>query len=111
MKTEIYSYIVGFFLSIMLTGGAYLLVIGEPVQGVVLTAGILFFAFIQLGVQLYFFLHLGREPKFHWNLFFFCITFILILTIVIGGIWIMNNLNYRMTPQQINNYLKTQNGF
>ena len=32
----------------------------------------------------------------------------IVLIIVGGSVWIMNNLNYRMTPQQMEQYLKSQ---
>jgi hypothetical protein len=31
--------------------------------------------------------------------------------LVFGSLWIMNNLNYRMTPQQIQSYMDNQTGF
>lgn len=111
MKKSIISYIYGFFLSAFLTVGAYLLVVSQFFRGNLLVVCILISALLQLTVQLYFFLHLGREPKNNWNLVFFITTAALILVIVIGSIWIMHNLNYRMTPQQIHNYLQNQNGF
>jgi hypothetical protein len=33
-----------------------------------------------------------------------------VLILVFGSIWIMNNLNYRMTPEQINTYMNNQGG-
>jgi len=36
---------------------------------------------------------------------------ILVVMILVGGsLWIMKNLNYRMTPEQMNQYMIDQNG-
>jgi cytochrome o ubiquinol oxidase operon protein cyoD len=62
---------------------------------------ILSLAVAQLFVQLFFFLHMGKEKKPRWNLAVF-ISFIgVILLIVIASLWIMYHLNYNMTPHQM----------
>ena len=33
---------------------------------------------------------------------------VVVLILVFGTLWIMNNLNYRMTPQKINTYMQNQ---
>jgi len=65
-------------------------------------------ATIQLFVQLIFFLHLDREPKPFWNLQVLMFAAGVIVIIVVGSIWIMNNLNYNMMPSDVNNYLRSQ---
>lgn len=67
-------------------------------------------AVVQCSLQLLQFLHLGEErgPRFRLAAFLMMLSLLLIL--VIGSIWIMDNLNYRMTPQQMNRYLQGQNG-
>ena len=60
--------------------------------------------------RLYFFLHLGKETKPRWKLYVFGFMVSVVLIIVFGSIWIMNNLNYRMTPAQINQYMNSQGG-
>jgi cytochrome o ubiquinol oxidase operon protein cyoD len=70
---------------------------------------LLFLALTQLFVQLLFFLHLDRESKPFWNLQVAILAAGVVLILVIGSIWIMNNLNYHMnTPQQIQKYIKDQ---
>lgn len=111
MKASITTYILGFLFSIILTVAAYFMVVDKSMGSVFTTAVILALAFLQLFIQLYFFLHLGRDSKARLHLIFFIITFGLVLTVIVGSIWIMYHLNYNMTPQQINNYLQDQNGF
>lgn len=95
------SYIIGFILSLIFTAIPYWLVTQEVVAGNVLLAIILFFAVLQMLVQLLFFLHLGRERKPRWQLYFFAGTGIGILTVVVGTIFIMNHLHYNMSPADV----------
>jgi cytochrome o ubiquinol oxidase operon protein cyoD len=95
------TYITGFILSVALTLAAYMLVVNHSLGSLWLTAAIVALAILQLGVQLFFFLHLGRESKPRWNLTVFSFALIVVLILVFGSLWIMNNLNYNMmTPTQ-----------
>jgi cytochrome o ubiquinol oxidase operon protein cyoD len=80
-------------------------------SGSMLLTAIFTFAFLQLFVQLYFFLHLGQEEKPAWNLVFFIATVGVIFIVVAGSVWIMNHLNYNMTPQQMLHYVQNEQGF
>jgi cytochrome o ubiquinol oxidase operon protein cyoD len=62
-------------------------------------------------VQLFFFLHLGSETKPRWKLLTLFLMLIFAMIVLLGSIWIMYNLNYRMmrmSPQQINSYMTDQ---
>ena len=87
------SYVVGFALSLLFTLAAYFLVANRLLSGGILTFTILGLALFQLVVQLLFFLHLGQESKPRWNLVIFLSTVSIILIIVLGSIWIMNNFS------------------
>jgi cytochrome o ubiquinol oxidase subunit IV len=67
-------------------------------------------AIVQFFVQIYFFLHLGRETKPRWKLLVLMFMILIVFIIVAGSLWIMYNMNYRMTPQQIDQYMLNQNG-
>src|SRR5258706_14847435 len=90
------AYIAGFIFSLILTFVSYLLVINHIFSGLVLATALIEVALIQLIVQLFFFLHLGQESRPRWNLIFFLLTFGVVLLIMVGSLWIMNNLNYHM---------------
>lgn len=105
------SYVVGFILSIIATVLAYLIVVNHvwPMSTLILV--ILIIAVIQLATQAVFFLHIGRGS--HWKLVTFAFAILIVLIIVIGTLWIMNNLNYnmmRMTPAQEQIYMKQNEG-
>ena len=108
--TRIGTYITGFGLSIGLTLAAYFLVANHALSRGGLMAAIAVLALVQFLVQAVFFLHVGREAKPRWKLLVM-VLMVLIVTILVGGsLWIMNNLNYHMTPTQINHYLQDQDG-
>lgn len=106
MKAKLRVYVAGFILSILLTLTAFLVVADRILTGWVLVLTLLGFAIVQLGVQLLFFLHLDRETKPRWNLQVFSFMAIVLIILVAGSLWIMNNLNYHMmTPEQTDKYL------
>lgn len=90
------SYVGGFLLSISLTLMAYFFVIEKVLSGWLLTLSLAAFAFLQVCVQLFFFLHLGEEKSPYLNLMAFLFMLLMVLILVIGTLWIMYNLDYRM---------------
>ena len=95
------SYIAGFILSLVFTLIPYYLVTHQTLQRNELLAIILGFAMLQMIVQLFFFLHLGREKKPHANAQFLVGTVGIIAVVVGGSIWIMNNLHYNMAGMDV----------
>lgn len=104
---SIKSYTTGFILSIALTIIPYLIVVNAWLRGSLLVAVLLGFAVLQLYVQLVFFLHMGRSRDQRWNLVAFLFMVLVVLIVVIGSLWIMNNLNYHMMkhPEKIDQQL------
>jgi cytochrome o ubiquinol oxidase operon protein cyoD len=90
------SYILGFTLSILLTLGSYFIVTMDNFSPVTAHIGLALLAFLQLIVQLVFFLHLTVESKPRWNLTSFFFTVIITFILVGGSLWVMYNLNYNM---------------
>ena len=107
-RSRVMTYIVGYILSVFLTLAAYLLVKQGIASQNILIGLIVGLAMVQVLVQLLFFLHLGSETKPRWRLFVFLFMLVVISILVFGSLWIMSNLNYRMTPQQIKNYTSNQ---
>ena len=111
------SYIIGFILSIVLTllayfpvaynNGAYHIVFP---QDIVLWF-IISLAFIQMFVQLLFFLHLGQEQKPRWKAAFLISFFGVVLIVVIASLWIMQHLNYNMSLVQLDRVMQQGEGF
>jgi cytochrome o ubiquinol oxidase subunit IV len=95
------AYILGFILSLVFTAIPYYLIVTQMVKGNGLLATILVFAVLQMLVQIIFFLHLGRDPKLHWQMGFFVATVGAILVVVGGSIIIMSHLHRNMTPKDV----------
>jgi cytochrome o ubiquinol oxidase operon protein cyoD len=107
------TYVFGFGASLMLSILSYLTVSLHWFGTKTMTAAtiLLCLAVLQLIVQLICFLHLGLGPKAVVKTHIFLFTFSTLLIIVIGSLWIMQNLNYRMgmSPDQMNRYMLHQN--
>lgn len=105
---SVWTYTTGFILSVALTVVAYLLVTRTVFSGWSLVYAVVGLAVVQLFIQMFFFLHLGRGENRRWNILAFLLMLTIVLIVVVGSLWIMHNLNYRMTPQQMNQYMKDQ---
>jgi len=101
-------YVGGFAASIALTLVAYLLATHGRAGTNTLVALLAGLAIVQFLVQMVFFLHVGEERRPRWKLLVMWLMLIVVLILVGGSIWIMNNLNYRMSPQQQEQYLRSQ---
>ncbi|HEX3082177.1 MAG TPA: cytochrome o ubiquinol oxidase subunit IV [Candidatus Saccharimonadia bacterium] len=112
MKQEgnLRSYVIGFVLSIVLTLAAYALVVNHLFSLQLALSIIAGLAIVQFMVQMLFFLHLGHEAHPRWKLVVAVFMVIVVVILVFGSLWIMNNLNYRMSPTDMNNYLRGQDG-
>jgi len=106
------TYIVGYVLSLIATLTAYWLVVGTNFPKATVLGIIAALAVAQFVVQVVFFLHLGHEKGRRWKLIVFSFMLMVVLIVVVGSIWIMDNLNYHMlnSPQETNTYLHSQDG-
>jgi cytochrome o ubiquinol oxidase operon protein cyoD len=108
---SIRQYVIGFVISIWLTLTAYIIVTQHLHAKWTIVSIIVGVAMLQFLAQMFFFLHLGRETKPRWKLLVFVFMIGVVSIFVFGSLWIMNNLNYRMTPKQIQTYMDNQSGF
>lgn len=97
-KGSFKAYLTGFILSILLTLASFYLVIEKILTGWTLLFTLSGLGVLQALVQLVLFLHLGTEEKPRWNLIIFLFMTLVLVIIVFGSIWIMENLNYRTMP-------------
>ena len=101
---------IGFLLSILLTLSAYLLVTQHLIPVTVMAFSVIFLALMQFVVQMLFFLHLDKESGPRWNLIVFLSTISFVLVVLLGSLWIMNHLNYNMSPDTVNLYMQDEEG-
>lgn len=106
------SYMIGFTLSLILTLGAFGLVMYHidtgQFQREFVFAVLAITAVTQLIVQLVFFFHLGREPKPRLNTVSFLFMTMVVVIIGFGSLWIMYNLNYNMMPHEVETYIQEE---
>lgn len=110
IRLSLRQYLTGYGLSMSCTVIAYTAVRNHMNAKGTLIATVTTLALAQFMVQLMFFLHLGYETKPRWKVVIFYFALLIVGILVFGSLWIMNNLNYRMTPQQINTYMEQQDG-
>jgi cytochrome o ubiquinol oxidase operon protein cyoD len=103
------KYVVGFLGSVLLTVTAYLIATHDHSSSKnVLAAFLALLAIVQFVLQMLLFLHVGEERGPRLKLFAAGLMLVVVLVLVGGSLWIMNNMNYRMTPQQITQYMQSQ---
>lgn len=93
------SYLTGFILSVILTAGAFALVMLNLLPVATAMVGIAVLAVIQILVHLYFFLHLNASSEQRWNVMAFAFTVVIVAIVVGGTLWVMYNANMNMMPQ------------
>lgn len=102
------SYIFGFASSIALTLVAYFLATNHVVTGYPLIVILLELAILQFVAQLYLFLHFGKGKSAYWKSITLILMLFFTIVVIAGSIWIMSNLNYNMSPEEVNTYMKQQ---
>jgi cytochrome o ubiquinol oxidase subunit IV len=104
------KYIVGFVTSIAITVVAYALATDQSISKNTVVGILAALAIVQFVVQMVFFLHVGAESKPRWKQMVMWLMLMVVLILVVGSIWIMDNLNYRMSEDQMRQYIKSQDG-
>jgi cytochrome o ubiquinol oxidase operon protein cyoD len=92
------AYVIGFFASLILTLISFSLVYTQWISGYTLIYTLIGLGVVQAIVQLIFFLHVGQEDKPRWETFTFAFMVLVLLIIIIGSLWIMNDLDHRVMP-------------
>lgn len=117
LSRRIWMYCSGYLTALILTVAAFWLANEHVVSGhaefphEVLIPLLLGLAVVQLFVQLFFFLHIGQESKPRLNLYALLFAVMVVIIIVGGSLWIMNNLNYHMmTPSETQLYMHNHEG-
>lgn len=91
--------ITGFITSLILTLGAYFIILNPEsfhFDSKMAVIVIFFLALVQALGQLIFFINVWKEKGPLWNLWVFLSTVSIIFIIIVFSIWIINHLNYNM---------------
>lgn len=89
------AYLIGIVSCLFLTVISFSIVGFNLLQGWDAIFAIAALAVMQAALQLRYFLHLGEEGSPYWETFVFCFMLVILLVIVIGSLWVMNDLNMR----------------
>lgn len=95
-KKTLSSYILGLLLSLVFTFASFAAVTYHLLPAGQLYLLLMVLATLQLIAQVVFFLRMSLNPEGRWTSMSFIFVIFVVLIIVIGSIWIMNNLNYNM---------------
>lgn len=111
-KVTLATYTTGFVLSILLTLLAFDIVSDGDFVGWTLVWALMGLAVAQLAVQVVFFLHLDQEERPRWNLMAFAFMGLVLLIVVVGSLWIMDNLDryHGPPPEEVEDYLLDEEG-
>lgn len=105
-------YIFGFIWSLILTFTAYFWTTKHIMPSSWLIYALCGLAIVQCAAQMYFFLHVSAGTRPHWKFISFWFMLGIVLIVVVGSLWIMHNLNYRMmSPSDIDKYMQSQQSF
>lgn len=90
------SYVAGFILSVLLTAGAFGVVLHGALDATTAIIVIAVLAFVQVVVHLVFFLHLNTSPGQGWNVLSLAYTVLAAAFLIFGTIWVMHNVGMLM---------------
>ena len=108
MRPRIGTYCIGFALSLVATLMAYSAVRYHMWGNRAVIGVVVGLALAQFVVQLVFFLHLNGKDR--WRLLVFGFMVGVVAIVAFGSLWIMHNLDYRMSPSQTQHYMQGQDG-
>lgn len=105
-------YIIGFLLSLVLTFFAYHVVIQHALSEQATLITIVVLAGFQFITQMICFLHMDMNLASRDRLIVLGFAGVIVTILVVGSLWIMNNLNNRMMPStaQMEQYMSDQAG-
>ncbi|NDD58995.1 MAG: cytochrome o ubiquinol oxidase subunit IV [Chlamydiae bacterium] len=90
--------VLGFILSFFFTVALYRIADRHHLMGTTFAITIFSIAMVQTLIQLVFFMQVGMESKPRWVSISLLFAILVIIIVIGGSIWIMNNLNYNMMP-------------
>ena len=93
------DYVIGFVASVILTGAAFWLVMGNLLGSSNLTAiAIMALAAVQILVHMIYFLHMNTKSEGGWTMLAAIFTIVIVVITLSGSLWVMYHLNTNMMP-------------
>ena len=98
--TASHDYVMGFVLSVVLTGVPFWLVMTDTLEAQVTAFVIVALAAVQMIVHVVYFLHVRLESEKGWTLISLVFTLIFLVIVLAGSLWVMYHLDGNMTSIQ-----------
>jgi cytochrome o ubiquinol oxidase operon protein cyoD len=93
------DYLIGFFLSVILTAIPFWLVMTGAIADKQATALVIMaFAIVQIVVHMIYFLHMNTKAENGWTVMALIFTIIIVVIALSGSLWVMYHLNHNMMP-------------
>ena len=93
------GYMIGFFLSIILTAIPFAVVMGDVFESRNTTIVVVtFFAVVQILVHMVYFLHMNGKVEGGWTLLSTLFTVVFLAITLAGTLWVMYHMNSNMMP-------------
>jgi cytochrome o ubiquinol oxidase operon protein cyoD len=92
------SYLIGLALAVALTAASFAFGGSTVIWGPALPVALVVLAIAQMGVHLVFFLHITTGPDSTNNVLALAFGVLIIVLVLGGSLWIMDNLNHYMPP-------------
>jgi cytochrome o ubiquinol oxidase operon protein cyoD len=99
---------IGLVLSAFLTVAAFRLAGSHLIYGPAIPVALIVLAIAQMGVHLVFFLHVTTGPDNTNNVLALAFGILVVFLIVVGSIWIMDNMNKNMMPVPMDQLMRMQ---
>ena len=94
------GYMIGFFLSIILTAIPFAVVMGDVFENRTTTVAVIaFFAVVQIVVHMVYFLHMNGKVEGGWTLLSTIFTVVFVAIAIAGTLWVMFHMNTNMMPE------------
>jgi len=94
-------YTIGLVLAVILTATSFWVANTSLLWGPGIPLGLAVLAIAQMGVHLVFFLHITTGPDNTNNVLALAFGLLVVIVVVTGSLWIMDNLNNMMPPSEL----------
>jgi cytochrome o ubiquinol oxidase operon protein cyoD len=98
VREGIQTYAIGLALAALLTAASFYTVRTSLIWGPGIPIALVVLAVAQMGVHLVFFLHITSDPDNTNNALALAFGVLIVLLVIVGSLWIMNNLSGRLMP-------------
>jgi cytochrome o ubiquinol oxidase subunit IV len=99
-RGQIIGYIAGLGLALFLTATSFFIAGTDLVWQPSIPVAIIVLAIAQMGVHLVFFLHITTGPDNTNNVMALAFGVLIVMLVIGGSLWIMENLNHNMMPME-----------